>query len=419
MHHTRSFQSAARLSIMLFFIVAFRSAKEWENATFAERKTTFIRCTRLSCLVYRSQIAFFAVLSACMGSSAIAADGLERMHYNHPGLTVDLGVGLWAWPIPCDADADGDYDLIVSCPDKPSNGVWLFENADGDTAKTPLPTFKPAVKLSSTVHYVMPSYVGGQMRVLSPGAEYTDFTRRGLTNKVNLPVDAKFYVPTGKQSKGPKVRHNQWRYVDYDGDSNLDLIVGIEDWSYYGWDDAWDARGEWINGRLHGFVLLLRNEGTNNAPRYASPVKVDSASAPIDTFGCPSPNFEDFDGDGDLDLICGDIFRIIAGPNGSIQGPAEFKWGYTTFSVNDWDQDGLPDVILNSILGDVVWLKNIGTHQVDDTVKSFEPHRGFLAQEPPSSVRIIYASSVSRQSRQSSLPIPDVVGICKVRIGPA
>ena len=27
----------------------------------------------------------------------------------------------------------------------------------------------------------------------------------------------------------------------------MDLIVGIEDWSYYGWDDAWDATGHWTN----------------------------------------------------------------------------------------------------------------------------------------------------------------------------
>lgn len=451
-------------------------------------------------------------ISVCSGLWACAAEGLERLPYRHPGLVVDLGVGLWAWPIPCDADGDGDYDLIVSCPDKPSNGIWLFENMDGDTARKPLPTFKPAVRLSSTVHYVMPSYVGDQMRVLSPGAEYVDFTRLGLTNKQTLSVDAKFYKPTGKQTKGPKVRHNQWRYVDYDGDSKLDLVVGIEDWSYYGWDDAWDSQGEWVNGPLHGFVLLLRNEATNDAPRYASPVSVEAAGKPIDTFGCPSPNFEDYDGDGDLDIICGefldgftyfknngsrsqplygegvrllaatgqplkmdlqmivpiafdwdkdgdkdlivgdedgrvafventgkfdqqrvpvflppayfqqqadtlkcgalatpvgtdwdgdgdidilsgntagyieyfenlsgpkigspkwnaprrldvggDSFRIMAGRNGSIQGPAESKWGYTTFSVSDWNSDGLPDVVLNSILGEVVWLKNLGT----------------------------------------------------------
>jgi hypothetical protein len=51
----------------------------------------------------------------------------------------------------------------------------------------------------------------------------------------------------------------------------------------------------------------------------------------------------------------------MAGPNGSIQGPAEAKWGYTTLSVADWDGDGLPDLIVNSIWGQVVWYRNIGT----------------------------------------------------------
>ena len=51
----------------------------------------------------------------------------------------------------------------------------------------------------------------------------------------------------------------------------------------------------------------------------------------------------------------------MAGPNGSIQGPAEAKWGYTTLSVADWDGDGRLDLIVNSILGEVVWLRNTGT----------------------------------------------------------
>ncbi|MFO0846694.1 MAG: VCBS repeat-containing protein [Gemmataceae bacterium] len=437
---------------------------------------------------------------------------LEPLKYNHPGLVVDLGVGLWAWPVPCDVDGDGDYDLIVSCPDKPSNGIWFFENVSGDTARNKLPVFKPARRLSATKHYVMPSYVGGKPRVLTPGFEYPDFLKSGLQRPVALPVAANFYKPEGKQPRGPKVRHNQWRYVDYDGDGALDLVTGIEDWSHYGWDDGYDARGDWKNGPLHGFVLLHRNLGTNAAPRYAPPVKVEAGGKPIDTFGCPSPNFADFDGDGDLDLICGEFldgftyfenvgtrtkpvyaagkrlrdasgaklamdlqmivpvafdwdkdgdldlivgdedgrvafventgkrhadgtpifaqpvyfkqeadalkcgalatpvgvdwdgdgdvdilsgntagyieffenlsgprvarprwaaprrlevdgkpFRIMAGRNGSIQGPAEAKWGYTTFSVADWDGDGRPDIVLNSILGDVVWLRNIGT----------------------------------------------------------
>ena len=102
---------------------------------------------------------------AILLASALTASALDRLPYNNPGLTVDLGVGLWAWPVPCDADGDGDYDLMVSCPDKPSNGVYLFENATGDTAVNKLPVFKPARRISGTQHYVMPSYVDGGMRI--------------------------------------------------------------------------------------------------------------------------------------------------------------------------------------------------------------------------------------------------------------
>jgi hypothetical protein len=51
----------------------------------------------------------------------------------------------------------------------------------------------------------------------------------------------------------------------------------------------------------------------------------------------------------------------MAGPNGSVQGPAEVKWGYSILSVADWDGDGLHDVMTNGIWGKVVWYKNVGT----------------------------------------------------------
>jgi hypothetical protein len=120
--------------------------------------------------------------------NSAAPSDLAPLEYRTPGLAVDLGVGLWAWPVPCDADGDGDYDLIVSCPDKPYNGVWLFENTMGNTAKNKFPVFAAPRRLSKTVHYVLPSYVDGTLRVLSPGFEYPDFVNTGLESKAPIPA---------------------------------------------------------------------------------------------------------------------------------------------------------------------------------------------------------------------------------------
>jgi len=425
-----------------------------------------------------------------------AAD-LERIKYNHPGLVVDLGVGLWAWPMPVDWDGDGDLDLLVDCPCKPYNGIWFFENPGGNK----MPAFKAGKRVQASRRNIQVSWVNGKPRYLVPGAEVSpDLTK---TTKI---------YPTGRVEKHRKIRANQWKYVDYDGNRKLDLIVAVGVWDDYGWDNAYNAKGEWTNGPLRGFVYLMRNEGTAAKPKYAKPVKVQAGGKPVDVYGRPSPNFADFDGDGDLDLLCGEFvdsftyfentgtrkapkyaagrklkhngkmltmdlemilpsavdwdgdgdqdlivgdedgrvalvehsgkvkdglpqflppvyfrqeadevkfgalstpvgfdwdgdgdqdiicgntagyiaffenlsgpkverprwaaphlleaggktLRIMAGPNGSIQGPCERKWGYTTQTVADWDHDGLPDLIVNSILGKVVWYRNIGTRK--------------------------------------------------------
>jgi len=420
---------------------------------------------------------------------------LERLAYNHPGLAVDLGVGLWAWPLPMDADGDGDLDLAVNCPDKPSNGVYVFDNPGGKQ-----PVFKAGRRISKGLQNVQVSYVAGNPRVLSPGFEYPDFLKTGLDKGVKLPLPANVHAN--------KVRANMWRYADHDGDGVLDLVVGVGDWTEYGWDNAYDAAGRWTNGPLRGYVYVARNAGTTAKPEYEKPARLG-----VETFGWPSPNAADWDGDGDLDLLCGEfldgftyfenvgtrrepkygpgkrlqtpdgkplvmdlqmitptaidwdgdgdldlvvgdedgrvalventgqrrdgvpsflppryfrqeadavkfralvtpvgfdwdgdgdtdlvcgntagylgfienlsgpgverpkwaapklleadgkVVRIQAGPNGSIQGPCEAKWGYTTLSVADWDGDGLPDLVVNSIWGKVHWYRNVGTRR--------------------------------------------------------
>ena len=170
---------------------------------------------------------------------------------------------------------------------------------------------------------------GGHLKVLGRGVEYLDFKQHIFSDPKDLPL--KDELEKGHQ----KLRFSQWKYVDYEKDGDLDLIVGINDWSDYGWDNAFDKKGHWTNGPLHGYVYLLENREGN----YVNKGKLKANGKAVDVYGAPSPNMNDFDSDGDLDLICGQfvdrltwyentgtrekpIFsegRFLANPSGIIQ----------------------------------------------------------------------------------------------------
>lgn len=294
---------------------------------------------------------------------------LQPLAYNNPGLVVDLGVGLWAWPLPLDYDDDGDLDLLVSCPDKPSNGIYLFENPSQDP-KVKMPVFKPGVRLGPTGHNVQISYVGGKPRILKENQEYVDFRNKGFEKAEPVYKNAKFHPGN--------TRARMWRYADWEGDGDQDLVVGIGDWSDYVWDQAYDAQGEWKNGPLHGYVYLIENRGTDAKPDYSDkPQKVEAGGAPVDVFGWPSPNLGDFDGDGDLDLLCGEfldgftyfqntgtrekpLYDSGVKLEGSDRSPLVMHLQMITPTAHDWDGDGDLDLIVGDEDGRVAFVEHTG-----------------------------------------------------------
>jgi hypothetical protein len=230
-------------------------------------------------------------------------------------------VDVYGMPSPNFADFDGDGDLDLICGDFVDSFTW-FENVGTRSD---------------------PEYAAG---------------RKLACDGKPLKMDLCMIVPVS---------------LDWDKDGDVDLIVGQED----------------------GRVAFVENTGTleDGMPRFLAPKFFRQQADDVKFGALVTPYSFDWDSDGDEDLICGNtagyvgfienldggdppkwaepvrlkadgrIIRIMAGPHGSIQGPCEAKWGYTTLNVADWNHDGLPDIVVNSIWGKVLWYENVGTRR--------------------------------------------------------
>jgi hypothetical protein len=89
--------------------------------------------------------------------------------------------------------------------------------------------------------------------------------------------------------------------VDWNGDGQLDIVAG----------------------NSQGFLLFFENVAENSQPRFAPPQRM---------------------------AVAGELVHI-QGHYGSVQGPGEARWGYTCPNVCDWNDDGLPDILMNDIRG--------------------------------------------------------------------
>jgi hypothetical protein len=296
-----------------------------------------------------------------------------------------------------DYNGDGALDLIIGASDWREYGWDDAYTRDGKWINGPLRAHIYWVEnLGSNEH---PKYekvkkvmAGNQAIEVygMPSPNFADFNGNGFPDLILGEFLDKFtfyenvgtrtepeYLPGRRLTyKGQEIRMDlqmiQPAAYDWDRDGHIDLIVGDED----------------------GRVALLENTGEVNEgmPEFKPPKYFKQKAENVKIGALATPFAYDWNGNGRQDLIVGntagylmlvenkggyppkwdspkylkadgETIRIMAGRNGSIQGPAEAKWGYTVPTVADWSHDGLPDIIINSIWGKILWYENIGTRK--------------------------------------------------------
>ena len=153
--------------------------------------------------------------------------------------------------------------------------------------------FSKAVRLSHVGrNNIRLSEAAGIPHVLSAGKEYPDFFAAPYASGLKINYEGE---KLGKDYR--KSRSNMWNYADWDGDGVLDIVAGNSE------------------GRL----LFFKNNGTDREPDFAMSEEICAGGVPV----------------------------LLRPGYHVVQGPFEASWGYLCPTVCDWNNDGLPDVVVS------------------------------------------------------------------------
>lgn len=323
----------------------------------------------------------------------------DNFHLNN-GSPGPLDVSMSASVRFIDWDGDGKKDLLVGSSQTHEYGVptdhgyiHFFKNIG--TVQAPL--FAPGFQLRDEA--------GGYIQTLSGVYTYFDLQdwdedgdidilvasgpkiylaeNTGRRDRDNLPI-LRPYRQVLELAQGndyaPQYYYKFPRWVDWDGDGDLDIIYGIflqkidpkcsNTQTICYWDEVLQ------------FYELHENIGQKGKgqPIYAKPKIIRTARGlPLNTFNFGGEDFADWDGDGDLDALIGDMWNYPAGASqvlfyenfGSRTKP-ELLMGVPVVArieeigrganplVVDWDGDGDKDLLVAGAEGWVKIYKNIG-----------------------------------------------------------
>ena len=126
--------------------------------------------------------------------------------------------------------------------------------------------------------------------------------------------------------------------ADWDGDGDIDLVLG----------------------NIAGEVLFARNDGTRAKPVFAAPQALECATGPIKVLGDAGPCIADWNGDGVPDLLVGSAtgevvwFENVGSPAGPLLAAPRVLVAKNAGSVGlrakpsvcDWNADGRADLLV-------------------------------------------------------------------------
>ena len=312
---------------------------------------------------YESGISTDIDLSEKPGTCFVPPNQDLAVTYRHTGSTLML----------FDPDLDGDQDLVLG--DLSFNNLNFLNNG-GDCGEAwmnrqdqnyPTPDFPVALPSFPISFYLDIDQDGEEDLMAAPNARQGSEDRSVLWYykgsrddagkgfqfiKKSFLVDEMLDLGTGAHPS----------FVDYNADGLMDMVIGNQQ-VYFG------------DGQIRSQLFLFENVGTKETPEYQL---VDDNYLGMRTFNPSSygftPNFEDLDGDGDVDVIIGEVFGQLyfgentAGPN----APIDIKsllFGYKGIDVGinsapqivDINGDGLADLLIGERSGNVNYFENIGT----------------------------------------------------------
>lgn len=265
------------------------------------------------------------------------------------------------------------------------SGIWMGPTQRDGVYRFTMPW--PDLPKAVDAEQVLPIEEGGLFGIFSLGIIQSEESRRaellygtklgglfvlqGATTDSLLNVEKKpVFSENGVAIRHPAVWMNMLVYPSFDG-STVDLIAGGEGGMFY-----------------YKFQGL---DNKNRQPIYKEPREVQQESAKLYKGSLIVPNVVDWNGNGTLDIVAGNaagdlVFfenhwtneapefapavhlesggepvLIKGGYRGSIQGPPEAHWGYTSPTAVDWNQNGLLDIVMNDARGMHTVYLNVGT----------------------------------------------------------